>query len=89
MKTRIYLVRQIVASKPDDIVTSYLVEATSRSQAERHVAAKLIQSEIAKPQDIVSFMGAGGKVETAKADTETAELPHEGDTPAIFRRRGA
>jgi hypothetical protein len=72
MKTRIY---RVGVRFPNGDQSNYLVEATSRSQAERHVAAKFISAEVASPQNIVALMTNGAKVETAKADTETADLP--------------
>ncbi len=53
---------------------TYLVDATSKQQAERHVAAKFISAEVANGKTVAELMANGVKVETA-GDPDTGKLP--------------
>lgn len=77
-KTRIYRVQiAVVATEGNIAEREYLVDATSRNQAERHVAAKFVSAEIADGKTIAAMMKNGASVEQARpdVDTETADLP--------------
>lgn len=62
-KTRIYRISDVHAKHPDR-----LVEASTRSQAVRHVADDVFNSRVATQDDLVELVGKGAKVE--KASTE-------------------
>lgn len=58
---------------------SYLVQATSQSQALRHIAGKEYQIEVAKAVDVAMLMGKGAKVEVAVTVAEQPDLLTEGE----------
>lgn len=63
MSTRIYKVTDTQADPPATV----LVRATSQAQAVAHVARNRYAAAVAKPDDVVKVMEAGGKVHDAGA----------------------
>lgn len=89
MKTRIYVVTVLVPIVTDATEKlhekRYLVDATSRQAAERHVANKYVSAEIAGGKDIAKLMANGATVEQAAKDDAEAQsgtLPGMNTTPA-------
>jgi hypothetical protein len=68
-KSRIYLVN---TNLDDTIRPPRLVRATSRSQAERHVAAGMISACVASQDDLIEHLSAGIEVAGEELD-EAAE----------------
>lgn len=73
MNTRIYVVKHFNGEK----VSEFLVDAPSKSAAERHVAARVISAQVANGRVIAGLMSNGVKVEVAGEDTQTEQLPLE------------
>jgi hypothetical protein len=69
--TRIY----VIHSRPAKLSaqSAYLVRATNRSQAIRHVAEQTLTCEVASQDTLVELIGEGVKVDNAKATQE--EIP--------------
>ena len=63
--TRIYRV-----AENDEFIA--LVRARSQSEAVRHCTANRFGAKVATPDELVSLIGEGFKVEQAKAETEAA-----------------
>lgn len=80
MKTRIYAVTVIAPIFASGAQTgvfekTHLVDATSRSQAERHVGNQYMSTEVADGKTIAKMMAKGATLEQARADEETEQLP--------------
>lgn len=56
------------------LTAQHLVQASSQSQALRHIAGKEYQVEIAKSVDVAKLMSKGAKVEIAANTEEQADL---------------
>lgn len=72
MQTRIYVVSNTKTPKP-----ARLIEASSQSQAMRHVAQDEYCCEVASPKDVAHLMSTGVRIESAQppvAQTEAAEV---------------
>lgn len=54
---------------------THLVDATSASQAERHVGKQYMSTEVANGKTIAKLMAQGATLEQARADEETMQLP--------------
>lgn len=77
MNTRFYVVKHAAGDK----VEEFLVDAPSRQTAERHVAKKFINAQVASARTVGLMMAAGTKIEIAnEAPAEQSEPPV--DTPA-------
>ena len=69
MSTRIYRVDVSLTDKEGEITEDvYLVRATTRAQAERHIASAYISASVASQDDLVSLTSQNYKVENAKED---------------------
>lgn len=84
MKTRIYCVSLSSAMQavlPHVETTPRLVRASSRAQAERHVAKDLVASRVASQEDLVEYLENGletvGDEYDASADTEPLTVEDE------------
>lgn len=66
MSTRIYAV-----SSEDEF---YLVEASTKQAALKHIANRRFSVEIARPKDIVGAMSSGVKVEVAGNEPDLVDI---------------
>lgn len=72
MQTRIY----VVTSSKNLTGQTRLIEASSQSQAVRHVAQDEYAVHVASPKDVAALMAAGARIESAQPpkSTEAAEV---------------
>lgn len=84
MDTRIYVVKHLAGDK----VNEYLVDASSRQTAERHVAKKFINAQVANGRTVAHLMAQGKTLEIAgEAPVEQENLPlAPADTPSSQAR---
>lgn len=71
-KLKIY---RVVHKLGDNTADIRLVRAKSPGDAENHVASDTIRADLATQDELVQLAGQGCKVEEAKVDTKTGNLP--------------
>ena len=65
--TRVYLVSEFRSSL-ESVGTVHLVRAVTPAQAIRHVARNRYQAEVAGQDELIQYVSAGVKVQTAGED---------------------
>lgn len=82
MNTRIYVVKHATPDK----IQEFLVDASSRQTAERHIAKRFISAQVANGRTVGHLMASGVKLEVAnEVPAEQQELPVDmpADQPTI------